>query len=740
MKFSKYLENQSVPEWRKAYICYKGLKKDLKAVERFRKSKERKAASYLEHYFQNLNQPSHVPFIHHFDQSTSRPGSLQSDKMSLSVLDKVLYYASSSERQFFESLDFELDKIAKFYDEKETDAKLKLEALKTQMQFIAEMGRQLLDTGQDQYQWFKYQNGEQRISYAVARSRLKKAITEYYRSLGFLKSYQELNETGFRKILKKFDKVAGWKASPLYMKVVESHYWVNSNDLNRMMHETETLYINEFADGHRRRGMSKLRAPEPNKNYNSTTLRVGILLGITIPLFIQASYLAMDPQTIIQLPNLYINTQIYASFLLPILFCLGFSINLIVWHRFRINYKLIFELNSRDNLDYHQFAELPSILLLISCCIMYIDFSQLTAPTIPSELYPLILFIILAAIMLCPFNVFYLSARRWLGITLGRIILSYCFPVEFRDFFVADELNSLSYSIWTISYFFCAYSKHWSNLQVSCNMTQFWISPILASLPPWWRLVQCVRRYKDSNEKVHLFNAAKYTTSITATLITGLKRMHPFSVEWNKFALDYDMFCEFMLYIKNTLLRDELVFNRWTYYVAIPINILLRFSWILGICRLHMTSQLFSVLIALLEAYRRIQWNFFRLENEHLNNCGQYRAIKEIPLPFALTETNGSQDPLERIESTQPIAISRHPSYHTVRHSYDVGSFYGRRDFENKQDEDMPAGSASNLRRKSSTIENILAHIRYLKESDQSEDEEYESKEYDGDDDDERDQ
>lgn len=129
----------------------------------------------------------------------------------------------------------------------------------------------------------------------------------------------------------------------------------------------------------------------------------------------------------------------------------------------------------------------------------------------------------------------------------------------------------------------------------------------------------------------------------------------------------------------------------------------------------------------------------FFCTTKHLNNCGQYRAIKEIPLPFALIETNGSQDPLERIESTQPIAISRHPSYHTVRHSYDVGSFYGRRDFENKQDEDMYAGSASNLRRKSSTVENIFAHIRSLKESDQSEDE-YESKEYDGDEDDERDQ
>lgn len=37
MKFSKYLESQSVPEWRKAYINYKGLKKKLKQVERVRK-------------------------------------------------------------------------------------------------------------------------------------------------------------------------------------------------------------------------------------------------------------------------------------------------------------------------------------------------------------------------------------------------------------------------------------------------------------------------------------------------------------------------------------------------------------------------------------------------------------------------------------------------------------------------------------------------------------------------------
>ena len=31
---------------------------------------------------------------------------------------------------------------------------------------------------------------------------------------------------------------------------------------------------------------------------------------------------------------------------------------------------------------------------------------------------------------------------------------------------------------------------------------------------------------------------------------------------------------------------------------------------------------------------RRVIWNIIRLENEHLNNVGEFRAIREIPLPF----------------------------------------------------------------------------------------------------------
>lgn len=31
-------------------------------------------------------------------------------------------------------------------------------------------------------------------------------------------------------------------------------------------------------------------------------------------------------------------------------------------------------------------------------------------------------------------------------------------------------------------------------------------------------------------------------------------------------------------------------------------------------------------------SFRRFVWNFFRLENEHLNNCGNFRAVRDISL------------------------------------------------------------------------------------------------------------
>jgi len=49
----------------------------------------------------------------------------------------------------------------------------------------------------------------------------------------------------------------------------------------------------------------------------------------------------------------------------------------------------------------------------------------------------------------------------------------------------------------------------------------------------------------------------------------------------------------------------------------------------------------------------RWNWNFFRLENEHLNNCGQFRAIKDIPLPFRIRVEGDSDAEEEEVEEEE---------------------------------------------------------------------------------------
>ncbi|KAL7260654.1 hypothetical protein ACSBR1_006341 [Camellia fascicularis] len=55
-------------------------------------------------------------------------------------------------------------------------------------------------------------------------------------------------------------------------------------------------------------------------------------------------------------------------------------------------------------------------------------------------------------------------------------------------------------------------------------------------------------------------------------------------------------------------------------------------------------KQIVVVIIAVLEIIRRGIWNFFRLENEHLNNVGKYCAFKSVPLPFNYNEDDDKDE------------------------------------------------------------------------------------------------
>lgn len=64
-------------------------------------------------------------------------------------------------------------------------------------------------------------------------------------------------------------------------------------------------------------------------------------------------------------------------------------------------------------------------------------------------------------------------------------------------------------------------------------------------------------------------------------------------------------------------------------------DFILRFGWTLSMSLIEMgyiDSDIMFSILAPLEVFRRFIWNYFRLENEHLNNCGNFRAVRDISI------------------------------------------------------------------------------------------------------------
>lgn len=200
----------------------------------------------------------------------------------------------------------------------------------------------------------------------------------------------------------------------------------------------------------------------------------------------------------------------------------------------------------------------------------------------------------------------------------------------------------------------------------------------ISMTPPLIRLIQCLRRYYDSKLHWHLLNVGKYFAACLVAVMSGFESFFGgvwllnmwvvcafvssvYGYYWDV-KMDWGLFDQQMWFkqksskkrspthdegIKsvgegskkrfNRFLREEIVYRKSYYYLAAAVNLLLRFAWIATLVvklmptPLSLTNrELVRSVTATLEVVRRLMWNFFRLENEHLNNCGQYRAVRDI--------------------------------------------------------------------------------------------------------------
>uniref|UniRef100_A0A8C8SUK3 Solute carrier family 53 member 1 n=1 Tax=Peromyscus maniculatus bairdii TaxID=230844 RepID=A0A8C8SUK3_PERMB len=564
MKFAEHLSAHITPEWRKQYIQYEAFKDMLYSAQ---------------------------------DQAPS---------VEVTDEDTVKRYFAKFEEKFFQTCEKELAKINTFYSEKLAEAQRRFATLQNELQSSLDAQKESIGvtTLRQRRKPVFHLSHEERVQHRNIKD-LKLAFSEFYLSLILLQNYQNLNFTGFRKILKKHDKIletcrgADWRVAH-----VEVAPFYTCKKINQLISETEAVVTNELEDGDRQKAMKRLRVPplgaaQPAPAW--TTFRVGLFCGIfivlNITLVLAAVFRLETDRTVWPLIRIYRGGFLLIEFL----FLLG--INTYGWRQAGVNHVLIFELNPRNNLSHQHLFEIAGFLGILWCLSLLACFFA-PISIIPIYVYPLALYGFMVFFLINPTKTFYYKSRFWLLKLLFRVFTAPFHKVGFADFWLADQLNSLSVILMDLEYMICFYSFE---LKWDEN------KGLLPSNPQ-------ERQHSDTVVFFYLW-VVFCVISSCYTLIWDLK------MDWGLFDKNAG---------ENTFLREEIVYpQKAYYYCAIIEDVILRFAWTIQISITATNFQphvgdIIATVFAPLEVFRRFVWNFFRLENEHLNNCGEFRAVRDI--------------------------------------------------------------------------------------------------------------
>ncbi|KAI3799107.1 hypothetical protein L1987_34397 [Smallanthus sonchifolius] len=504
-----------------------------------------------------------------------------------------------------------------------------------------------------------FSKGELRTSHA----KLKQAFVEFHRKLRLLKSYSFLNQLAFSKIMKKYDKVTSRNASKAYLEMVKNSYLSQSDEVVKLMERVETAFITHFANANRSQGMRDLR-PRAKRDKHRLTFFVGCFFGCSIALVV-AMILTIHARDLLKSAgrDQYMSTifPLYSLFVYIVLHMLMYAANIYFWKRFRVNYAFIFGFKPTTELGYKEILLLSSALLVLTLAAVLsnleMEMDERTQSfTTLTELVPLGLVTVVLLIMVCPFNIMYRASRFFLIVNLWHCVCAPLYKITLADFFLGDQLTSQVQLLRTVEFYICYYGwgdfKRRSN---TCNRSNiyetFYI--FIAVIPYWFRFLQCMRQVFEQKDYGPGMNGLKYLSTIVAVVTRTIyvqrrgTAMRIIAASSSGVATIYntywDMVKDWGLLRRdstNPWLRDKLILpNKSVYFVAMVLNVILRLAWMQTVLDFHEAPWLHRstviFIVACLEIIRRGLWNFFRLENEHLNNVGKFRAFKSVPLPFS---------------------------------------------------------------------------------------------------------
>ncbi|CAH9147521.1 unnamed protein product [Cuscuta epithymum] len=428
----------------------------------------------------------------------------------------------------------------------------------------------------------------------------------------------------------------------------------------KLADEVEEIFIKHFAEDDKRKAMKYLK-PTLKKDSHAVTFFIGLFTGCFVALLV--GYLIMAHITGMyrqaQSNTFYMETvyPVLSIFSLLFLHLFMYGCNIFMWRKTRINYSFILELAPKKELKYRDVFLICTTSMTVVVGVLFLHLALVSKGYAFTQVQaiPGLLLLSFLLLLVCPFNIVYKTSRfRFLRV-MRNIILSPMYKVVMLDFFMADQLCSQIPLLREVEYIACYYvTGSYKNKDYGyCMRTKYYrdLAYAVSFLPYYWRAMQCARRWLDEGNKSHLVNLGKY---VSAMLAAGAKVAYEreTSLGWlclvvviSSSATVYQLYWDFVKdwgllqpHSKNPWLRNELMLpQKFIYYFSMGLNLILRLAWLQTVLHYKFGSvdyRVTGLFLAALEVIRRGHWNFYRLENEHLNNAGKFRAIKTVPLPF----------------------------------------------------------------------------------------------------------
>lgn len=429
----------------------------------------------------------------------------------------------------------------------------------------------------------------------------EKAFHELMQAITFVIRYKDINYLGMTILISKFKKL--YPHDPYaneFLKKVHSSAFYKSKRAVKIQKDIRRVYRRIFAKDDKNRAKFVFnQIGRKAKADPWTTFMLGILLTITCFLVYTTEY--KDEAQCVQ-------NMVYSLGLCH-LGGLLFGCCIFLFESYDINYKLIFNFDVVSSMTSVKYE------LTVSCFVFF----EFLAAFLFGNIYPKVtMYVILFTnlfFIFCPFDIIFYRSRLYLISVIPGMVGSIFKSVFFKHFFFADVCQSFSKCFNTIYFEVFTYKNH-TNL-------------ILSVFFPLIRLVQCLKRYKDTKKWLpHLINMSKYLFVAFAIIASSPVWPTEYISSYLIFLITFiaSSFCLFWDFVFDwSLYRKRKVFPTYYYWLAVIYNTCARYIWIIKY-RYTLNNYVFLII----EILRRFIWTLFRVENEHINNCRDGRSKIDI--------------------------------------------------------------------------------------------------------------